>query len=169
VGCFIPSRKRPPRCSRVNVGARALRDLAARTGKARTSEEALELPLSTPSEHNLDVPFALSTCRCQQCERRTDAGTASLPEALAIRATNLESGSLRVWPLLDVVRTQQVGAGDDLTSAAANSPAGPILSRPKRRCCYRSRLQVARTRSQSWLLGSAPASAQPISTAPSTI
>src|SRR2546426_5741315 len=39
--------------------ARALRDLAARTGKARTSEEALEFAAQALSDHNLDVPFAL--------------------------------------------------------------------------------------------------------------
>src|SRR5205814_568378 len=39
--------------------ARALRDLAARTSKARTSEEALEFAAQALSEHNLDVPFVL--------------------------------------------------------------------------------------------------------------
>src|SRR4051812_32138091 len=38
---------------------RALRDLAARTGKAHSSEEVFELTAQTLAEYALDVPFAL--------------------------------------------------------------------------------------------------------------
>src|SRR5260221_5678853 len=38
---------------------RALRDLAARTGKAQTSQEALTLAAQTLAEFDLDIPFAL--------------------------------------------------------------------------------------------------------------
>ena len=38
---------------------RALRDLGAQTGKAKTTEEAFALAAQTLSEYELDVPFAM--------------------------------------------------------------------------------------------------------------
>src|SRR5207248_10720067 len=103
--------------------ARALRDLAARTGKARTSEEALEFAAQALSEHNLDVPFALFyLLDANSASAELIAGTASLPEALAIRATLDESAA---WPLLDVVRTRQVVEVDDLTVRCGEFSCGP--------------------------------------------
>src|SRR5882762_9318044 len=110
--------------------ARALRDLAARTAKARTSEEALEFAAQALSEHNLDVPFALFyLLDANSASAELTAGTASLPEALAIRATNLEESA--VWPLLDVVRTQQVVEVDDLTVRCGKFSCEPYPEPPK--------------------------------------
>ncbi len=110
--------------------ARALRDLAARTAKARTSEEALEFAAQALSEHNLDVPFALFyLLDANSASAELIAGTASLPEALAIRATNLEESA--VWPLLDVVRTQQVVEVDDLTVRCGKFSCEPYPEPPK--------------------------------------
>ncbi len=94
---------------------RALRDLAARSGKARTSEEALELAAQSLSEYKLDVPFALFyLLDANSARAELIAGTASVPGALAIGATLLEEREPAVWPLLDVVRTHQVVQADDL-------------------------------------------------------
>jgi hypothetical protein len=41
---------------------RALRDLGAQNGKAKTTEEAFALAAQTLSEFELDVPFAISIC-----------------------------------------------------------------------------------------------------------
>src|SRR5256714_3618048 len=112
--------------------ARALRDLAARTSKARTSEEALEFAAQALSEHNLDVPFVLFyLLDANGASAELIAGTASLPEALAIRATNLEERESGVWPLLDVVRTRQVVEVDDLTVRCGKFSCEPYPEPPK--------------------------------------
>src|SRR5205807_1616403 len=112
--------------------ARALRDLAARTGKARTSEEALEFAAQALSEHNLDVPFVLFyLLDANGASAELIAGTASLPEALAIRAANLEERESGAWPLLDVVRTRQVVQADDLTVRCGRFSCGPYPEPPK--------------------------------------
>src|SRR3979490_1178108 len=60
----------------------ALRDLAARMGKARTSEEALELAAQGLSEYKLDVPFALFyLLDANSARAELIAGTASVPGA----------------------------------------------------------------------------------------
>jgi len=47
---------------------RALRDLAARAGKAKTSDEAFTLAAQTLSEFSLDIPFTLFLST--RCPRR---------------------------------------------------------------------------------------------------
>src|SRR5439155_9309027 len=102
-------------------------------GKARTSEEALEFAAQSLSEHNLDVPFALFyLLDANSASAELIAGTASLPEALAIRATNLKERESAVWPLLDVVRTQHVVDVDDLTVRCGKFSCEPYPEPPQR-------------------------------------
>jgi signal transduction histidine kinase len=111
---------------------RALRDLAGRTGKARTTEEALEFAAQALSEYNLDVPFALFyLLDDNSASAELIAGTASLPEALATRAPHLEEREPAVWPLLDVVRTHQVVQADDLAVRCGEFSCEPYPEPPK--------------------------------------
>src|SRR5882762_7797114 len=72
----------------------ALRDLTARMGKAQSMEEAYTLAAQTLADYELDVPFALFyLLDADSASAELIAGTASLPEALAIRATNLEESA----------------------------------------------------------------------------
>src|SRR5713226_611241 len=94
---------------------RALRDLAARTGKAKTTEEALTLAAETLSEFELDVPFALFyLLNDGGREARLITGTTSLPTEIAMPTVDLGGPLVSPWSLADVVRTNESQQMDDL-------------------------------------------------------
>src|SRR3982074_545431 len=85
---------------------RALRDLVARSGKAKTSEEAFRLAAQTLSEFELDVPFAMFyLLDVEQKEARLVARTGALPDTLAIPMVDLKAIRSYVCPLAEVART----------------------------------------------------------------
>jgi signal transduction histidine kinase len=111
---------------------RALRDLAARAGKARTSEEAVTLAAQTLSECDLDIPFALFYLLGSESNNaQLIAQSGGLPEAIAIREIGLEAHGRPVWPLLDVIRTNQAVAVHDLSARLGQYSCGPYPEAPK--------------------------------------
>src|SRR5712691_6094251 len=85
----------------------ALRDLAARTGKAKTSEEALTLAAETLSESDLDLPFVLFyLLDADGKEARLAASTGLSPGASASPAVvNLAAVETPIWPFTEVMRS----------------------------------------------------------------
>jgi signal transduction histidine kinase len=110
---------------------RTLRDLAARAGKARTSEEAVTLAAQTLSECGLDVPFALFyLVDSEGTNVRLIAQSGELPETIALRAIELQGKGRSDWPLFDVVRTNQVVAVHDLTMRFGHFSCAPYPEQP---------------------------------------
>jgi signal transduction histidine kinase len=111
---------------------RALRDLGAHAGKARTSEEAVTLAAQTLSEYELDVPFALFyLLDSEGANARLMARIGSLPEALAIPVMDIGARQPSVWPLLEVARTNQVVPVNNLAASWGRFPGGPYPEAPK--------------------------------------
>ena len=110
---------------------RALRDLAARAGKARTSEEAVELAAQTLSEFDLDLPFTLFyLLDSEGMTARLTARSGSLPESIAISAIDLQAQRPAVWPLFDVVGTNGAVHIQDLTARYGSFACGPYPEPP---------------------------------------
>ena len=86
---------------------RALRDLAARAGKAQTMEEACTLAAQTLSEYQLDLPFVLFYLfDARGKEARLIASTA-LPQGSVASPAVVDLGvpQKSTWPLAEVARS----------------------------------------------------------------
>ena len=111
---------------------RTLRDLGAHAVKARTSEEAVALAAQTLSEHELDIPFALFYFLGPEgTNARLMARVGSPPDALAIPAIDIDAPQPSVWPLSEVVRSNQAVQVSDLANRWGSSPCGPYPEAPK--------------------------------------
>jgi signal transduction histidine kinase len=111
---------------------RALRDLGAHSGKARTSEEAAAFAAQTLSECQLDIPFALLYFfDSERANARLMARIGSLPETLAIAALEIGAQQPSVWPLLEVARTNRVVPVNNLAASWGRFPCGPYPEAPK--------------------------------------
>src|SRR5438132_5503694 len=95
---------------------RALRDLAARAGKAQTIEQACTLAAQTLSEYQLDLPFVLFYLFDDGAkEARLVASTGLPQESIAMAAVvDLGSSQPSAWPLPEVARNGRVQLVDDL-------------------------------------------------------
>lgn len=111
---------------------RELRDLAARTGKARTSEAAFTLAAQTLGEFDLDLPFAMFyVLDSGGKEARLLAQTGALPAALAIPRVDLEARTASAWALAKIARTNQPQQTDDLIAWCGSFSCGPYPEPPK--------------------------------------
>src|ERR1700704_5819224 len=95
---------------------RALRDLAARAGKAQTIEEACTLAAQTLSEYQLDIPFVLFYLFDDGAkEARLVASTGLPQESIAMAAVvDLGASQPLAWPLSEVARNGPAQLVDDL-------------------------------------------------------
>jgi len=127
---------------------RALRDLAAQAGKARASEDALTLAAQTLSEFEFDVPFALFyLLGSEGMNARLIARTGSLPDAIAISAIDLGVQRPAVWPLLEVVRTNETMHIGDLSARCGSFSCGPYPEAPKEALALPITSRIGRQRS----------------------
>src|SRR5258708_2434420 len=111
---------------------RALRDIAARVGKAKSSEEAFTLAALSMSELELDLPFAMFyLLDAEAREARLVARTESIPEAIAIPAVGLEAPQRPGWQFSEIVRSKLTEQIDDLESQFGPFPCGPYPETPK--------------------------------------
>jgi signal transduction histidine kinase len=102
---------------------RALRDIAARVGKAKSTEEAFTLAAQIMSELELDLPFVLFyLLDADATEARLVARTESFAEAIALPSS---------WPLSGVVRSKLTEQIDDLESRFGAFQCGPYHESPK--------------------------------------
>jgi signal transduction histidine kinase len=105
---------------------RALRDLGAHAGKARTSEDVAALAAQTLAECALDVPFALLYYLGPEgTNARLMARIGALPESLAIPTIDVGMQLPSVWPLFEVARTGQAVPVNDLAARWGGLPCGP--------------------------------------------
>ncbi len=110
---------------------RALRDLAARAGKAQTSQEALVLAAQALKEFEFDLPFVLFYLLDEGGkEARLMASTAALPRAIATPTVDLQAES-SIWPLGEVARTNQLQVVTNLQEHCGRLPCGPYPESPK--------------------------------------
>lgn len=111
---------------------RTLRDLAARTGNAKTLEEALELASQTLADSELDIPFVLFyAVENEREEARLIAATGVDRGAAAPEPIALASGS-SPWPIAEAVRARAIVQVDNLVEVLGATPCGPYPEPPKR-------------------------------------
>lgn len=104
---------------------RALRDLAAHTGEAKSIEEVFTLAAETLSDYNLDLPFVLFY---RLHEKRTQAqltASAGLPSGTAASPEFVDLETFESWPFAEVASSSQVIQVDDLESRF-----GPLTCEP---------------------------------------
>ena len=113
-GLFHPVMKQPAEMLGQRR-TRALRDLTARAGKEKTSEEAFRLAAETLSEFELDVPFAIFyQIDVERREARLIARAGTMPDALAIPTVDLKTPQSSFWPLDEVASFSQPLQVNDL-------------------------------------------------------
>ncbi len=116
---------------------RALRDLGARAGQARTAEEACRIAAETLAAYDKDVPFALLYLIDERIDENGEA--AALAGFFGCEAETegcpgrVELGALEgPWPFADAVRTAAVSVVGDLAGRfGGNVPAGPWSDPPQ--------------------------------------
>ncbi len=111
---------------------RALRDLAARAGKAQDVEEAFTLAAQTLADWDLDLPFVLFyVVDSQGDEARlvTQKGLAAGSPA-SPRSIGLSTPGGNAWPLAEVFRSKQTQQVDDLETKFGSLPCGPYPESP---------------------------------------
>ncbi len=111
---------------------RALRELAARSGKAQTTDDALSLAVRGLSEFDLDVPFAMVYALDPPTrEARLRARSAAAPEALGPARVDLQGPPDAGWPLAEVARSNEAVQVDDLVARFGPFACGPYPEPPK--------------------------------------
>src|SRR5881296_2107889 len=112
---------------------RALRDLAARAGKARTVEEACTLAAQTLSDYPLDLPFLLFYAVDDQGQEAKLVASTGLTAGLdaSPRVVDLTAVREASWPLTEVMRSLQARKIDDLGARIGPLSCGPYPEPPK--------------------------------------
>ncbi|HEY7112521.1 MAG TPA: ATP-binding protein [Thermoanaerobaculia bacterium] len=111
---------------------RALRDLGAHAGDAKTAEEACAFAAATLSRQAKDVPFAIFYLIDADGRRAHLAGTAGVaagsdPAPLDI---DLEREDESRWPLLQCAREQAMQVVEKIGERFRTAPAGPWTDPP---------------------------------------
>jgi signal transduction histidine kinase len=106
---------------------RALRDLAARAGKAQTMEEACIVAAQTLAGYELDIPFALFYLLDALGKQARPAASSGLRAGtLASPAeVNLEASQQSGWPLTELARSGQARHFTDLEKRFGPLSVGP--------------------------------------------
>jgi signal transduction histidine kinase len=112
---------------------RALRDLAARTGKAQSNEEVFALAAQTLADYAFDLPFALFYVVDDLANKaRLTAHIGLMPETPASPIlVDLDLSERRAWPFAEVVRSKQLQQIDDLDTRFSPFVCGPYPESPK--------------------------------------
>ena len=111
---------------------RALRDLAAQTGKAKSVGEALALAAQTLAQYDLDLPFTLFyAVEPGGDEARLIGATGLDKETVASPSTVLLGAEKQSpWPLWEVVRTGSVVQIDNVKHRLGTACLGPYPEPP---------------------------------------
>src|SRR5215469_7051608 len=112
-----------------------LRDLGARSAEPKTAEEACALAAETLGRHVRDVPFALLYLIDPKRTHAVLAGSAGLklPSGGAVRALPLRHDEREnLWPLAEVMASEQLQLVESITDAVAPLPGGPWSDPPSR-------------------------------------
>lgn len=110
---------------------RTLRDLAARSGKATTLENAFDTAAHTLTDNNLDIPFFLIyEINPNKKSARLIGKSKDLTSRVAPAETSIENGD-EVWPLLSVIEQGGIVQIDDLAARFGEFAVGPYPETPK--------------------------------------
>jgi PAS domain S-box-containing protein len=114
---------------------RGLRDLAARAGRAQSTQEALALAARACEESNLDLPFVLFYAIEAGKEARlvAQAGLAPGMPASPVRV-DLGATTGRDWPLREVAASNRAERVDDLEGRFGPFICGPYPESPRSAC-----------------------------------
>jgi PAS domain S-box-containing protein len=111
---------------------RALRDLAARTGKAKSVQDALLVSVEVLAEFQFDLPFVLLYLVAENGKEARLVGSAGLePGPLAATTILHGEGPSQAWPIGEVVLTGRPLQVDDVEPRVGNAPCGPYPEPPK--------------------------------------
>ena len=110
---------------------RALRDLAARTSKAKSVSEALALSAQALAEYDLDFPFVLLYSLDTNGFHARLAGSTGLTSGTPASPKTVGLGvGETVWPLGDAVRSGSAVLVDDVARRLGPPPYGPYDEPP---------------------------------------
>jgi signal transduction histidine kinase len=111
---------------------RTLRDLAARTGKAKSTEEALSLAAQTLADAELDLPFALFySIDAEAGTARLAARAGHLDAALRPELVDFRTADSNGWSLPTVAESGEAMRLDDLHARFGAFSCGPYPESPK--------------------------------------
>ena len=111
---------------------RALRDLAARAGKAKTIADVFELAAQTLADYDLDLPFVLFYRRDGQGAGAELAAHAGLPPGTAASPLGFDpEAPVPGWPLAEVLRSGNRVQVDRLHERFGAFSSGPYPEPPK--------------------------------------
>jgi signal transduction histidine kinase len=113
---------------------RALRDLAARAGKAQTTEEAFVLAAQTLSEYQLDLPFAFFYLFDSRATEARLIASTGLPQKIPAGAAIVDLGSPdhSAWPLAEVAHNGRAQDVEDLETRFGELSCGEYPESVKR-------------------------------------
>ena len=111
---------------------RALRDLAAQTGKAKSVSEALLLSAQTLAQYDLDLPFTLLYALEPGGDQARLIGTTGLKEDTVASPSTVTFGTEKqaLWPLEEVVRSGLAVQIDDVSQRIGSATFGPYPESP---------------------------------------
>ena len=112
---------------------RALRDLAARTSKAKSVIDALALSAETLAEYTFDLPFVLLYALDPDGDQARLAGATGLHADPVASPARIDWGAADqgVWHLEEVVRSGSAVQVDDIGPWVGPAPVGPYPEPPK--------------------------------------
>lgn len=107
---------------------RALRDVAARTGKAKAITDVFELTAQTLSEYDLDLPFLL----LYQIKGNEGilVGSNGLQEETEVNPQTIKIDSNSPWPFADVLKTGRAVQINGLKKIIKDGTCGPYPEAP---------------------------------------
>jgi signal transduction histidine kinase len=111
---------------------RALRDLAARTAKAQTTQEAFSVAAQTLASYDLDLPFVLLyAIDFKKNEALLVGQTGLSPGTIANPEEILLDKPTDFWPVAEVMRSGSAIQIDDLEERFSAITSGPYSESPK--------------------------------------
>ena len=112
----------------------ALRDIGARTGEARTAEEACTIAAEALARHDKDVPFALVYLIDESGREARLVCTAGIEKGAPVARESIDldraAAADAPWPLAEVLRSERAVTVGDLSHRFGEVPRGPWSDPP---------------------------------------
>jgi signal transduction histidine kinase len=110
---------------------RALRDLGARLGEAKTAAEACSIVAETLSAHEKEIPFALFyLIDSEGIARLAGAAGVNMGDDISPRTIELSSQHSRGWPMFETKTTDSLQVVEKIQTRFSQVPAGPWTDPP---------------------------------------
>ena len=111
---------------------RALRDLSARTSKAKSVDEALSLSAQTLAEYDMDLPFVLFYAIDANGHQARLIGSSGLAPDLVAASSAVDLGAIEptIWPLEEVLRLGSAVQVNDVRRRLGSAPFSPFAELP---------------------------------------